>query len=267
MRRRGLSLIELVMAGAVIAIVAGTLVGLSNTVEQSWRYTQQSGATTQHARVVLERINRLVSEALSAPGIPGVAVMYEDVSTWRFYDTLVVWHAGGMPQNPDGPPLVGECVFICPDPNDPTQLVEITAPGDTREMNIDNKFINQSVARAVIESVKTSPTSQKVVLTDLLRAPEVTSAAGRRGAIHMVSGMLPMDSELSQYDAGTVAWSDLSWPQDAYGSQTGTRQYWLRVELQLMPSRDDALNELGPTKVRGFFGSASHYFRLDRGST
>lgn len=254
------------MASAIMAIIAGTMLGLANGVQQSWQYTQQAGTETQHARVVLERINRLVSEALSTPSVTGVAVMYEDVGAWRFYDTLVIWHPSGAPQNPTGPPLVKECVVISPDPNDPTQLVEIIDPADNRDINVSNSAINQPTLRAVINEVKVSPTSQKTVLTDLLRAPEVDQANGRRGAFHAASTMQPTDTEISEYSAGNIAWNALSWPQDVFGSKTGLRRFWLRIELQLMPSRDEALNELGANKATGFFGSAAHGYRIDRGA-
>ena len=259
--RSGLSLVELLVAMATLAIIAATLAGLANGAHQSWTYTQQQGTSTQHARVVLHRIAETVAAAASTPTISGVAVVYEDVGSWRFYNTLVVWLT---PTNPDGPPLVQDCVIICPDPADPTQLVEITAPGDTRTLTVTDAAINQPSQKAVIDDVKTSPTSQKTVLTDRLRAPVVSGTNVRRGAIHFVSEERPTDSEIDDYNNGLIAWSDMSWPRDRYGTQTGLRQYRLRIELQLMPTADDGKDDTNTHRATGYFGSASHGYRIDR---
>jgi len=262
--RRGMSLIELLMAMAVLSIVSVAAVGLSSGVHQTWTYGQEYGTATQHARVVLQRIGVLVAEAHHTPLIPGVAVLYEDDGGSRFYDTLVIWHADAATTNPDGPPLASECVVICPDPDDPTRLVEIRDYSDMRKIIVEDKEINKPTARAVINDVKTSPTAEKTLLTDRLRAPSLALGGARRGSVHFFSRQTPTINEISDHEDDLLDWEDMSWPQGRFGSQTAMRQYHLRIELQLMPSREDAVNATNDGRAMGYFGSAAHYYRVDR---
>ena len=89
-------------------------------------------AATQHARVALDRITRTIYGATANEQFPGCIVVAETINGWRYPDTLVIWRPNGAAANPNGLPRYCELVIYCPHPNNPNQLVEITAPTDTR---------------------------------------------------------------------------------------------------------------------------------------
>lgn len=260
-RSNGLSLVELLIALAIMGAMAAMVAGLSQAATSGWRYGQGHADATQHARVALERITRSVREAYATENHPGCAVSYTEVSSWRFPDTLVVWSPNGPPQNADGPPLVSECVIYCPDPADPSQLVEITAPSDSREIPLTNE-LNQSPWKSQLAGIKTSSQSTKVVLTELLRTSQNAIGTSQFGAIRFERELRPSDSEWDAYQGAVITWSDLSWPQGMYGANRGTRQVWMRVEMQLMPGRESITKDPAGQQAVVFFDSASLLYTL-----
>ena len=268
--RRGLTLLELLIATSMMLMLAGVLGGLASAVQSSNDYSQGHGTATQHARVALERIARNISQATAVGDHPGFAVVYDQVGPWQFPDTLVIWRPTSAPANPNGPPLIRELVIYCPNPDRPEQLLEITAPADNRSLPLNDQ-LNQSPWRQILEEIKTSTTSQRVALTDLVRVCSTggprthTSAVNTlRGAVRFELELRPSAAEWQQFRAGTRTWDSLSWPQGVYGSQTGLRQAWLRAELQLMPGPTAARDDLEGHQAVPFLGSAALYYELER---
>lgn len=265
LRRRGLTLVELLLASAIMAIMAGTLALLATAVRNTASFAQGREETTQHARVIHERLARLIQEAYTAEYHPGVAVLESYVQTWRFPDMLLIWRPNGAPQNPDGPPLIREIVIITPDPDQPNRLLEVTAPLDTRTIPLD-ATLNTGAWVAELLSLVRSPSAKKTVLTDLLRVAEVAvsgpssgnTSGQRRGVIRFVRELRPTESEWAQFRGGTKAWNALSWPLTQYGSETGLRHVWLRWELQLSPRNYDTSAPVP------HFGSALLAYQLNR---
>ena len=88
-------------------------------------------------QVALDRITRAIYGATANEQFPGCIVVAETVNSWRYSDTLVIWNpakasgnAGDLAANATGLPLYRELVIYCPHPTYPSQLVEITAPGN-----------------------------------------------------------------------------------------------------------------------------------------
>lgn len=260
-----MSLVELLIALAIMGSMAAMVAGLSQAATSGWRFGQGHADATQHARVALERITRTVREAYASEEHPGCAISYTEVGSWRFPDTLVVWSPDGDPLNADGPPLVSECVIYCPDPADPHQLVEITAPSDSREIPLTSE-LNQASWQSELASIKNSPQSTKVVLTDLLRASESAIGSGQLGAIRFERELRPSNSEWEAYndEPPSITWTQLSWPQDLYGTNHGTRQVWMRVELQLMPGSETIVKDPAGQQAVVFFDSASLMYTLSK---
>ncbi len=262
-KRNGLSLLELLIAVAVMAMLAGTLAALGQGVQQGFEYCEGYGEATQHARVVLERITRTVSEATANEQFPGFLVVSNEVAGWEFPDVLVVWHPDVPPADPDGLPRFSELVIYCPDWYLPSQLVEITVPGDTRSVPDPADL---AAWRSELEVIRKAWDRQSVVLSDLLRAVVVPEAADGsvRGAVRFAGRLRPSETEWAEYQAGTRAWEDLSWVQWIYGPQTGLRQAWVRLEIQLMPGREWVANDPSRHRPLPFFGSAAVYYELHR---
>jgi prepilin-type N-terminal cleavage/methylation domain-containing protein len=255
-RRRGFTLLELLIALSIMLMVVGTLGGIARAIQMAFAYNEGYGTVTQHGRVVLERITRTARQAAANEAFPGFVVLADRVGRWRFPDTLVVWHPDGPPAAWEGLPRLDELVVYCPHPDDPERLVEITTD--------DVQFLSDDKADwpAQIEALKSSPNRRVTTLTGLLRAGSVGEAGGGepRGAIQFETRLRPSDAEWSE---ATRSWKELSWVQRTHGPTTGLRQAWLRIELQLV-TEEAAASGAGDRQVVPFFGSAARYYTMNK---
>ena len=112
--------------------------------------------------------------------------------------------------------------------------MEITDPGDTRTVPAWSDTTNWATQ---IAAVIASKTATQTVLTDLLRTAVVsgTNNTTPRGMVRFVTRLAPTAAQWTSYQQGQLAWANLSWAQSLYGSTTGLRQVWLRIEMQLVP--------------------------------
>lgn len=271
--RHGLTLAELLMATAVMSIIVGVTGTLALAVREGWQYGAGRADVAQQARVVLDRITRRVTTAHASASHPGVGVVSTTVGSYTFPDTLVIWSPTGTPVNAQGPPKVNECVIYCPDPANPAQFLEITAPTDSRDLPLDSQ-LDTATIRNLVEGLKTATSSRKVILTKLLRTASTTISTGGttpqgsgstlRGAVRFVRELRPSASEWSQYLAGTRTWQNVSWPQDWRGTTTGLRQTWLKIELQFTPPVSQTSPDAAPPETVGVLGSAALYYEVSR---
>lgn len=262
-RDPGMTLLELLAAMSVLVLIAGVLGGLAIGVQQGYQYAEGYGLATQHARVALERITRTVSQATANQQFPGFLVLADTVGQWRFADTLVVWRPVGTAADPDGLPRFNELVIYCPDLHQPSRLLEITDPNDTR---ITPPAQELSAWKSEITAIRNSSSARKVVLTDLLRTCTLAESSPPqvRAALRFESRLRPSETEWAAYKAGTVQWKDLPWVQSIYGNRAGLRQAWMRMEMQLAISNAGSGNQSGSSTIIPFFGSAAVYYQLSR---
>ena len=108
--RRGLTLIELMISIAVTSIIVTTISVLASTVDQASQFNQGQTDAVQHARVVLDRVGRLVNEAYATETYPGVVVVDETVNAYRYPDTLVISAAPG-PQQAHNPTSAESAIY------------------------------------------------------------------------------------------------------------------------------------------------------------
>ncbi|HPP53383.1 MAG TPA: hypothetical protein PK777_10560 [Thermoguttaceae bacterium] len=245
------------MALAVAVMVVGALMALSRAAAIGAAYTDGVGLTTQHARVVLDRIARTVREATANEQFPGFIVVADQVGPWRFPDTLVVWHPESAPADPTGLPRFSELVIYCSYPTEPAWLMEIRVPDDTRTVPA---ITDTSAWQAELAAIKASASPTAVRLTDRMR----TCTSGElgeqpRAALRFEARYRPSLEEYAAYKAGTTAWTALSWPQSMYGPNVGLRQAWVRIELQLASEEENSQEISYP-----FFGSAALYYPLSK---
>jgi hypothetical protein len=190
----------------------------------------------QHGLVSLQRIQRSIGGATANHVFPGFLVFEEIRAGERFPDTLVVWYAPGGAADPNGLPRISELVVFCPNPAQPNELWEITAPDDTGTAPAP---ADGAAWSTLLETLRESGTARRVVLTDLLRVAAVDPAAEGlaewRGMVRFESRLRPSAAEWEDFLAGNRAWSALSWVQGIHGTETGLRQAWCRYELQLRP--------------------------------
>lgn len=265
--RRAFTLLELLLGMTISAILVASMSVLAMTVNQSAEFNSGQNAALQHARVVLDRIQRTVGEAYATETYPGVVVSDVSVSGYRYPDTLVIWHpSGGTPANASGPPLVSELVLICPDPSDPGTLCEITAPGDSRTIELNDASLNTSSGRSLISGIKSASTSMKTQLTPMLRSAAAGngSNAALRGAVRFECELHPTAADLSNYRSGSGTWFGLPWPQGIYSATMGLRQVWVRSEIQLLSEPRNADGTVPATaSTLPFFGSATNYYTIE----
>lgn len=259
--RSGLTLVEMLLAISILGITAGTLTALALAVQQGTTYSQDYSTSTQHGRVALERITRAVSGATATDAYPGAVVVYDLLGTWRFPDTLVVWRPNGAPANPSGPPLASELVMFCPDPVNPNQLLEVTMPGDGTPVPLNDASLNTPIWRTQIKTWASAASSNKVLLTDLVRAAQYDSNTNR-AAIRFETDMHPTSSEWSACQAQPTLWSSLNWPQGLGGAQAGLRQVSVRVELQLLPNSFKGQLDPQAQQTVPFLASAAFSYAL-----
>jgi hypothetical protein len=258
-----MTLVELMFSLTISAILVGTLGVMAQAVGDYAEFNEGQTTALQQARVALERVNRYVSEAYATENYPGVVVMHETIGSGRYPDTLLIWRpTAGVPANAAGPPLIKELIIICPDPAAPHRLLEITAPTDSRTIQLNDASINTSTGRALVNGVKIANAGVKAVLTHQLRTASPSSGSAR-AAIRFECELHPTAAELSAFRAGTSSWTSLSWPQNTFGAQFGIRQVWLRSELQLtsLPRAADGTLPADAMTLP-FFGSSALFYQL-----
>ncbi len=271
-RRAGLTLLELLMAVAIMVMTVGALGALAKAVQLSSEYGEGHAEATQHARVILERISRKVQEANANDLFPGFIVVSQTAGGWRFPDTLVIWSSDEEPYDENGAPRLPryeELVIYTPyavdaeDSGNPKGLVEITLPDDTTVVpSVDD----EAAWETLIAAAKESNSAKRVTLTELLRTSLVDDLPGssRLAAVRFESRLRPSDDDWGLYKGGNTSWENLPWAQGIYGHKTGLRQAWLRTELQLMPGRAVADADPDGQQAVAFFGSASLYYELEQ---
>ena len=125
LHRHGLTLLELMLVTTILVMITGAMAALASVVQSSSEASQANAMVTQHGRVALERIERAISSATANENFPGCFVYIEQIEEWTYPDTLVVWYPETTAADPNGSPMIDELVVFCPDPDSPSELLEI----------------------------------------------------------------------------------------------------------------------------------------------
>lgn len=262
--RRGLSLTELLVASTIMVLIAGGMGSLAMTAHSANSYSHGRIVAAQHARVALDRIEQTIDKAVASEQFPVCLIVTEQVGSEELPQTLVVWSPANSAVDPTGMPRVSELVIFAPDPSQPGRLVEFRSPSDA---SIAPATSNTSAWRTLIDGIKASLASERIVITDRLRtaplsgawSPSLT-ASELRGVVRFRRVMTPTEQQWSQYKLGTRSWSAVDWPLDSFRTTSGTRAVACQTELQIV-SGDMA--HAAATAVP-FFGSALRTYELAR---
>ncbi len=265
-KHSGFTFVEMTLALGIMATLIVAMGVMAQLVFDGEHYNEAYARVVQHARVALERIEGNVRQATSNPEYPGALVIEQTIGSWTFPDTLVVWRPETTAADPDGAPQIGELVIYSYHPGAPNELWEITDRGNTRTAPA---AADAAAWQTLVESLKTSSTSKKVVLTNRLRTATVdeigeNDARYRRGCVRFEQQMNPTAANWASYQAGTRAWEDLDWTQTIYGPDSGLRQSRVRVELQMTPISSVTEMPSDDLPPVAFFGAASLYYPLPR---
>lgn len=255
--RRAFTMVELMLAMAIMGMVLVAVGTLTQAVHHTNEYTQAVSTATQHARVAMQRVSQTVAKAYATADEPGCALV-ETVDTEYFPQTLVVWAPNGNPANLDGPPLVGEFVIYTPNPNDPMELWELTAPGDSRTQSLAS--INSVSGRALIASLKASGTTVKRTVTTRLRTVSLFSQT--RPILRFTVEARPTVADWAAFQAGTLAWDELPWPQSLYGNDWGVRATRVKMEMWMSIAPRSNPDASAMDHAIPFFSSATFSHRL-----
>jgi hypothetical protein len=248
-RRRGLTLTELLIAGTVMTMLVGGMGTLVMAVHATNEHCRGQALAAQHARVALDRIQRAVRSAEASEQFPGCLVQSVTQSGTTFPETLVVWSPLKAAADPQGLPRVNELVVFCPDPANPSRLVELRDPSDTATCPaIDNV----AAWASLVDSLKTGNATEVVELSDRLRTAQTSGSDDPRGCVRFQVLMAPAAAEWADYCAASLTWQELSWPLDAYSSRTGMRRIVCQTELQIVPG-----DSAGGHIALPFYGSAT----------
>jgi len=253
-RRRGLTLTELLIAGTIMAMLVAGMGSLVTAVHGTNGYCRGQAVAAQHARVALDRIDRAMHQAEASGEFPGCLVITETIGGFDFPDTLVIWSPPDNAAAPAGLPRVHELALYCPDPAAPAALVEIRSPNNA---NVCPAVADEAAWATLIAGIKASESSVKMQLTDRLRTAAING--GLRGCVRFDVLMSPSASQWSQYRSGMRAWKDIAWPLDYYSTQTGMRRVACQTELQILPGESSDGETAAP-----FFGSSTLTYELSR---
>jgi hypothetical protein len=254
-RRRGISVAELLIASAIIAMITSAMGTMAYSVRSTQRAAKAVSIGAQHARATLERIQRTLASATANNNFPGFIVFSELEGSFTYPDTLVVWRPAISAASPSGLPRWEELVIFSPDPDDPQRLLEITLPGDTATVP---PLSDVSGWQTRLSEAKAGTNSQVLLVTDRLRVEKAANTL--RAALRFDARLRPSENDWDNYLASTKRWQDLPWVQDIYSDSNGLRQNWCRIELQLRP--DDTLNTAEAALL--FLGSQTVNFQVTK---
>ncbi len=259
-KTRGMTMLEAIVAIAIMGIVALSLAALSTAVETTSEYTFGHGAAIQQARVALRRIQHKISTATATEDFPGCFVFSEFIGGADFPDTLVVWSpSSGAPANAGGPPLYSELLIYCADPAVPNEFVELRAATDMRSTP---DFSDMSTWLTELAAIKADGAVARSVLIKTLRTAVPNNLAAERGVVRFTLRVLPSPTEWASYQAGNTTWDNLAWVQDIHGANFGLRQSWCQIELQLLADEVGTVDS--SEQILPFFGSAALYYQLEK---
>lgn len=251
--RRGLSLIEMLMAIAVSAIVMMGFIGLAESLTAIDEDSRERMSSLQHGQVALMRIQDHIRLAYVNDNFPGFRVSSTTIGSYSYPDCLVVWRPTGAPADPTGKPRVGELVVISPDPASPGTLIELR---QTTSSTTCPDYTDSAGWSTTLSGMFTS--GQKTTLTNRLRtAVPAGSASTTRGCVRFHRLAAPSDSDIASYRASSTAWDALDWPLDLYGTKAGMRTVVCRIELQLKNDSANATNNFIP-----LFGAAARSYEV-----
>lgn len=242
--RRGLSLLELLLASTAMTIIAAALGTLAATVHTSNDFCQQQGQALMHARAAWLRMQNSIENAQTSESFPGCIVLAHSAAGYVYPDTLVVWKPASSAAAPTGLPRVNEIVVYTPNPQSPNELWELTTPTSTATVPAPT---DTAAWQTLLTSMRSDNSSQKLVITDRLRTASTTvTAAGTapsttnlRGVVRFRVAVTPSLADFAAYRAGTVTLANVPWPLDLYGQKAALRSVACFAELQITSDPDD----------------------------
>jgi len=255
--KRGLSLAELLVASAVMGIICLSFGTLAMSVQMANEYSQEKNLVGQHARVILQRVERTIQGAHASEGFPGIVPITYYYASYDFPQAIAVWDPDGVPLGDY--PHVDELVFFAVDRDNPNRLLEIRTDSDS---SAAPDLTDEASWRTLVADLIKSSDSEIVEISDLVRAG--AAGANYYSTLRFQTRVLPSDADIAAARAGTVDWEDLNWATSIYSSQAGVRQVWCHFEWQLVPSDNIDQHSRLQEQAVPFFGSSAIYYQVTK---
>ena len=262
---RGMTLVELMIAMTITAMITVILGGLVLAVHTVREYSEGSEEVVGQTQASFDRIQYMVSQTGvyrvdGRPTVPGIAVVNQTYSDTIVPNILVVWSGGsfgGMSAKgvQSRLPLFSELVIYTTDPDDPSQLVEMTFPGDSSSIDFQAADFDATILQYLSSG---NPTKTKLytrihtISTSSNSAPDSTTI----GAVRFDPRFTPSDSDLAATAPLTDDWLTLNWAQGIVATDSGMRQVTIAIELQLEIIGKGS----GNASISPFWGSASYRY-------
>lgn len=239
--RRGFLLAELLMAMTITAMLSVVLGTMILAVNEGWQYTNGLDAATQQARISMDRIRYMVSQAgvyqlAGQPPVLGVATVSRTCGTYQLSEVLVVWsggQTGGLASYGVQArlPLISELVIYAPQYDNPSRLIEITSPSNNSSIDFGSATFGTTIL-GLISSTSTS----KVLLSNQIATsvmPYQVGSSSTAGNVRFEVFQTPSATDLQGVTVGSAQWNALHWAQGVYCSTSGLRQANVRIEFEL----------------------------------
>lgn len=255
--KRGLSLAELLVASAVMGIICLSFGTLAMSVQMANEYSQEKNLVGQHARVILQRVERTMQGAHASESFPGILPITYYYASYDFPQAIAVWDPDGSPLG--NYPQINELAIFAADPENPNRFVEIRNASDTSSAP---GLTDEAGWRTLVANLIDSSDSEVVEISDLIRAGKAGS--NYYSTLRFQTRVVPSDADIAAARSGSVDWEDLNWATSIYSSKAGIRQVWCHFEWQLVPSSNIDEHSRLQEQAVPFFGSSAIYYQVTK---
>ena len=181
LRRRGMTLPELLIGMAIMGLMVVVLAGMSNAVNSAWTYTKGVEITEQNSAAAIDRIKYMLAQTgtydlTGQPPRLGLAVVTRTVGSASIPDVLVLWTGGrngGMSAlgTQARLPVASELLVYTWDSTTPNQLLEVAFPNSSN--NVD--FADTSFSDTITKLLASSVAADRIPLCDRLRVVSLST--------------------------------------------------------------------------------------------
>ena len=186
--RTGISLIEVVMATALAALLAASLAGLAASTQQASDQASRIEAACLQHRVLQSRLSRAVARCgtYALPGQPtefGLRVVRVDGEALGPAAAVVCWTGGRDSDRSRQPPqttlpLASELIVFAPDPDDAARFGEVCFPAAVGTIDFD---ADDLTFRTKVNELLRSPQAEFAPLCGAVTHSSDTGATGGYG--------------------------------------------------------------------------------------
>src|SRR5260221_600141 len=97
--RRGITMIDMLMGMMVTSMICLMIAGVMTAANAAWDHTTGVGDAAQHARISMDRIAYMASQAgtyqvTGTPVVDGIAVVNRVLAGTSYPEVLVIWSGG-----------------------------------------------------------------------------------------------------------------------------------------------------------------------------